>query len=219
MEELVILKNKQALCDSLQVAEVFERQHRTVLAAIENVIKNSSAEKSAQCFHQSTYKDSTGKSNKMYYMNRDGFSIVAMGFTGKKALEWKWKYIEAFNKMESTIRELSSQEHIESRKLGKLTRKAETDLIKELVEYAREQGSEHPEKLYMTYSKLANKTVGAKDRNLATVSQLNNLALVESIILQTIKFEMAQKIYYKEIYKDCKARLESFASIAYLTAG
>lgn len=33
-------------------------------------------------------------------MNRDGFSLLAMGFNGKEALSWKLKYIEAFNKME-----------------------------------------------------------------------------------------------------------------------
>lgn len=41
----------------------------------------------------------------MYIMNRDGFSLLAMGFTGKKALEWKLKYINAFNEMERQLRE------------------------------------------------------------------------------------------------------------------
>lgn len=216
MEELVILKNKQALCDSLQLARMFGKRHDNILRDIGGLLKN---EETHEMFKKVTRVDEqNGQSYPMYYMNRDGFSLLAMGFTGKKALEWKLKYIQAFNKMEATIRELSSQEHLESRKLGKLTRKSETDVIKALVEYAREQGSKSPEKLYMVYSKLANKTVGVKDRNLATVTQLNNLALVESIILRTIQLDMAQKMYYKEIYKDCKARLESLSAIAYLTA-
>lgn len=106
MNELVIMKDQQAVTTSLQVAEVFGKNHRDVLEAIQNKI--SSAENSAQydsMFAQGEYKDKSGKRNKMYYMNRDGFTFIAFGFTGKKADEFKLKYIEAFNKMEETIKE------------------------------------------------------------------------------------------------------------------
>lgn len=55
-------------------------------------------------FVESTYQNSRGKTYKCYLMNRDGFSLLAMGFTGKEALQWKLKYIEAFNKMEETLK-------------------------------------------------------------------------------------------------------------------
>lgn len=106
MNELVIMKDQQAVTTSLQVAEVFGKNHRDVLEAIQNKI--SSAENSAQydsMFAQGEYKDKSGKRNKMYYMNRDGFTFIAFGFTGKKADEFKLKYIDAFNKMEETIKE------------------------------------------------------------------------------------------------------------------
>ena len=77
----------------------------------------------------------------MYFINRDGFTFLVMGFTGKKANEWKWQYIKAFNQMENFIREKSTQVWVETRKAGKLTRKAETDTIQKLVEYAKVQGS------------------------------------------------------------------------------
>lgn len=51
-------------------------------------------------FIESSMPDSYGRQQKMYLMNRDGFSLLAMGFNGKEALSWKLKYIEAFNKME-----------------------------------------------------------------------------------------------------------------------
>lgn len=105
MNELVIMKDQQAVTTSLQVAEVFGKNHRDVLEAIQNKI--SSAENSAQydsMFAQGEYKDKSGKRNKMYYMNRDGFTFIAFGFTGKKADEFKLKYIEAFNQMEETIK-------------------------------------------------------------------------------------------------------------------
>lgn len=105
MNELVIMKDQQAVTTSLQVAEVFGKNHRDVLEAIQNKI--SSAENSAQydsMFAQGEYKDKSGKRNKMYYMNRDGFTFIAFGFTGKKADEFKLKYIDAFNQMEETIK-------------------------------------------------------------------------------------------------------------------
>ena len=74
----------------------------------------------------------------------------------------------------------------ETRRQGKLTRKSETEVIRQLIEYAREQGSQNPDKLYMVYSKLANKVAGIEDRDRSNVMQLNNLSIIENIILQCI---------------------------------
>lgn len=104
MKDLVIMKNKQAVTSSLQVAETFGKEHYHVLEAIESKI--SSPENSGQyqkMFAEGTYKDKSGKSNKLYYMNRDGFAFIVMGFTGRKADSFKLKYIEAFNAMEHVL--------------------------------------------------------------------------------------------------------------------
>ena len=61
-------------------------------------------------------------------MNRDGFSLLVMGFTGKETLEWKLKYIDAFNKMEAFIQERRFSEWLLTRKQGKLIRRCETDM-------------------------------------------------------------------------------------------
>ncbi|MCT4461817.1 phage regulatory protein/antirepressor Ant [Lactiplantibacillus plantarum] len=105
MNDLVIMKNKQAVTSSLQVAEVFEKNHRDVLEAIRT--KMHSAEFSAQyqkMFVEGSYKDKSGKSNPMYYMNRDGFAFIVMGFTGHKADNFKLQYIKAFNEMEDQVK-------------------------------------------------------------------------------------------------------------------
>ena len=128
------------------------------------------------------------------------------------------EYIRAFNQMENFIRERSTQMWIETRKTGKLTRKAETDTIQKLVEYAKEQGSSHAEKLYMTYSKLANKMAGINKRDEATVMELNNLSLMENIILHEVDIGITKGKPYKEIYKDCRKRLEAVKDLAYLEA-
>lgn len=216
MNDLVYLNNNEVVCDSLLVAEKFGKRHSHVLEKIEKIIEDDSTENSVQCFKSSFYKDDTGKQNKMYLMNRDGFTFLVMGFTGKKANEWKWNYINAFNSMEAILRERSTEAWLETRQQGKLTRKSETDVIKQLVEYAKSQGSEHSDKLYMTYSKLANKMAGVSDRENATVVQLNNLSLIEHIILNCIQSGMMMDKHYKEIYQDCKRRLIEFKDVAYL---
>ena len=209
MNELVYLKNDQALTDSLSVAEMFEKRHDTVLRAIENKIKNDSTQNCGQCFFKTRYKDDSGKWNTKYLMNRDGFTFLAMGFTGKKADEWKWKYINAFKAMEKVIMEKQTAIWIETRQQGKLIRKEETNIIQKLVEYAKEQGSGHADMLYMTYTKLANKMAGVTSRDTATNAQLNDLSTMERLIAKVVLDGMEEGKHYKDIYKDSKQRLET----------
>lgn len=83
--------------------------HKHVLRAIEDKISLNPILGSAKYFIESSYKDSTGRSNKEYLLTKDGFTFLVMGFTGAKADEWKLKYIEAFNKMEQVIKNPFSQ--------------------------------------------------------------------------------------------------------------
>lgn len=88
---------------SQAVAYYFEKQHRNVLRAIRGMLKN---EHTKEMFYEYLYTD---KQNDQTYpaflMTRDGFTLLAMGFTGKKALEWKIRYIQAFNEMERKLKE------------------------------------------------------------------------------------------------------------------
>lgn len=95
--------HQQPVVSSLQVAENFGKQHKHVLEAIEKIRAENSAV--TEMFYETTYKTGTGKNYKMYLMTRDGFSLLVMGFTGKDALEWKIKYIQAFNAMEQQIKD------------------------------------------------------------------------------------------------------------------
>lgn len=103
MNELVEIRENQVVVTSRQVAERFGKNHRDVLESIASITK---AENSALVFfHRSTYRvPGNFKKYPEYIMNKDGFSLLAMGFTGRKALQWKLKYIEAFNKMEEALK-------------------------------------------------------------------------------------------------------------------
>lgn len=102
MNDLVVMKNKQAVTTSLNVAEVFEKNHQHILEAIDNLTVENSTVKNM--FMEDTYINSRGRAYRQILMNRDGFTLLAMGFTGQKALQFKLQYIDAFNQMENHIK-------------------------------------------------------------------------------------------------------------------
>ena len=105
MNELVTVYNHQLVTDSRQVADRFGKSHRHVLDAIRNLEKGMPKIGQTPMFYETTYvNEQNGQTYPMYLMNREGFSLLVMGFTGAKALEWKLKFLEAFNAMEKEIR-------------------------------------------------------------------------------------------------------------------
>ncbi len=97
-------ESNQPLTNSKLVAEVFEKEHKNVIQSIRKLIEGT-AQNSAvrQMFSESTYLNEQNKEQPMFVMNQDGFTLLAMGFNGKKAMEFKLKYIEAFNAMKKQI--------------------------------------------------------------------------------------------------------------------
>lgn len=93
-------QNGEPVASSRQIAESFGKEHKHVLAAIRQILVD---ENSATKFFHETSFEYRGKKFPEYLMNRDGFSLLVMGFTGKAALEWKLKYIAAFNEMEKKL--------------------------------------------------------------------------------------------------------------------
>ena len=102
-EEIVVRRNKdgELVVSSRQIAEDFGKEHKNVVRAIENLTAQNSAVKNIMI--KSTF-DHRGNEYTEYLLTRDGISLLVMGFTGSRALEWKLKYIEAFNKMEQAIK-------------------------------------------------------------------------------------------------------------------
>ena len=210
MNELVYLKHDAAVCDSLQVAEKFGKEHRNVLKAIDNLLETLlKIEQPSKMFFVSRRRADDGQYHRMYLMNRDGFSLLVMGFTGKDALAWKLQYIKAFNQMEKLIQEKNTAAYQIADQAEKATRRAETDVIKEFVEYARAQGSTHADHYYSNYTRLAYKVVGITDKTTAAGMQLEDLSLVEHLIAHTLKAGMAAGYNYRGIYQSCKDRLEA----------
>jgi Rha family phage regulatory protein len=93
-------QNGEPVASSREVAKRFGKEHKHVLAAIRQILV---AENSATKFFHETAFEYRGQRFPEYLMNRDGFALLAMGFTGKEAVTWKLKYIEAFNQMEKQL--------------------------------------------------------------------------------------------------------------------
>ena len=111
-KDVVVTRNNngELVVTSRQVAEDFEKRHSDVLDKISGLIREiEPTENSARYFINSFYVDAKGEKRKEFLLTRDGFSLLVMGFTGSKALQWKLKYIEAFNKMEQALREPQKQ--------------------------------------------------------------------------------------------------------------
>lgn len=98
--DLVVIENDKPMTTSLKVAEVFGKNHADVLRDIRNLVTRGVSN-----FAESSYINQQNREMPMYQMDRDGFSLLVMGFTGDKALHWKLKFIAAFNAMEEALRE------------------------------------------------------------------------------------------------------------------
>lgn len=108
--DLIQVVNNESFTTSLLVAEKFNKNHKDVTRKIETLMSDIEIgvkSRLSHIFKKSEYTDSLNRKKPMYYINRDGFTLLAMGFTGKEALEWKIKYIEAFNSMEEKLRNSS----------------------------------------------------------------------------------------------------------------
>lgn len=93
--------------DSVKVAEVFGKMHKNVLKSIRNILGSAQNLAHKTWFHQVTYIDAQGKTQPMFLMNRDGFSLLAMSLTGERALQFKVGFIQQFDMMEQALKEIA----------------------------------------------------------------------------------------------------------------
>jgi Rha family phage regulatory protein len=222
---LVAAERGEPFTTSLVVADRFGKRHADVLRSIENILKTEGIEEFCQrSFALAKYAARKGEHRNMYHMTEEGFVLLVMGFTGQKAMMWKTKFIEAFRLMAQELMRLQNQkanlQWQEARTLGKHKRRELTDVIRDFVEYAKVQGSEHPQNYYMLLSKceyralfIIDHAVGSNFRDRLTANQLGNLRTAEDIAEKALADGMAAGLGYKDIYLLAKSRLESFAEL------
>lgn len=104
--QMVVYKSDKGtpVTDSVKVATTFGKMHKNVLKAVRHLMAQNLA--ASKWFFETKYTDAAGKQQPLFLMNRDGFSLLAMSLTGEKALQFKVLFIDQFDKMETTIKEI-----------------------------------------------------------------------------------------------------------------
>lgn len=143
-------KEEVTVVSSLDVAETFEKRHDHVLRDVEKCKKD--IPNFGEMFFETTMPDTYGRSQKVFLMNRDGFTLLVMGYTGEKAMQFKLAYIKQFNAMEKAL-----MGKIKEREKGIAVRQALTRAIEISGENSRMHGH-----AYSTYTDIIYKAVFGK---------------------------------------------------------
>ena len=218
MSELVAIRGKNIVTNSLIIAEGTQNEHRAILQLIGKYEEKFNRWGKVYFSHLkcgNNERDLRGRPTRIAFLNEQQATfLITLLRNTDIVLDFKSELVDQFYKMREM---LNDPIRIATRYQGKLTRLKETDVIKQLVAYAETQGSKNSDKLYLVYTRLANKVVGLKsgERDIASVKQLNTLDDVESMIFHIIQRGMAQCKHYKEIYQDCKIRLDAFLEITF----
>lgn len=104
-QPLVKIENGKPMTTSVAVADYFERPHNDVMKSIRGILTEVSEGFSLGNFSQSTYRNSRGQTQPCYLMTKSGFAMTALGFTGKKAIQFREAYIRRFDEMEAKLRD------------------------------------------------------------------------------------------------------------------
>jgi len=213
------LVSKEMTTSSRIIAEYFGKAHRNVLQTIENL--DCGEEFSLLNFQQRDFNNERGQTYREYIITRDGFTILAMGFTGKKAMLWKLRFLTAFNAMEAELtRERSNLDWKAARLQGKAVRKNTTDTIQDFIQYATDQGSVNAKMYYANLTKMEYKALDLLEQSKQTsgnfrdtldLMQISFLQVAESIASTAIQKGMTDNLHYKEIYIFAKEKVTQYA--------
>lgn len=189
VETRKISKGKEVtVVTSLDVAETFGKEHKHVLEDVRRICDSLSTAEISALFYESDYVATNGKKNPMYLMNRDGFTLLVMGYTGEKAMKFKLAYINQFNQMEELLK-------------GKLIEREKGIAVRQSLTKAIQQSSENERMhghAYSTYTDIVYRTVFGKTakqlreeygidkkanlRDYFTVEELEKVQSIEMII-------------------------------------
>lgn len=222
LASIVAITRGEPTTTSLVLAEKFHKRHDNVCRAIANLDCTDGFR--LLNFEESNYIDERGKQQRCYTITRDGFSFLAMGFTGREAAAWKEKFIAAFAWQASEINRLrqmhAAPDWRQARLEGKGARRGETDAIKAFVEYAQSQGSTSASRYYVAITKATHKSlffvqgaVGKDFRGELSAPQLAVLAMAERIVERSLLESMTGQVFYKSAYRTAAERVREFAGL------
>lgn len=189
INEVISIENKEGtlVVSSREIAEHFNKQHRHILRDIQVITDDlGSAQKWTHLFIESKWQNEQNKQwYEEYLLTRDGFSLLVMGFTGKAALDWKLKYIEAFNKMEATLKEQNNKMLPTTYKealIQLLTQVEENEKLLEENKVLSPKAEYHD--AVLNKDNLISISVIAKDMGLPSATKLNQMLFEDKVIFK-----------------------------------
>lgn len=219
MNELVFIKHNDAFTDSLKIAEATGNQNQSIIALVKKHTDKFERFGNVELIDLKSTNSKRGRPQKVAIFNEPQATLLMTMLDNTEAVaNFKVELIKQFYQMRRLLAEKQTQAWIQTRQQGKITRKAETDVLKALVDYAKANGSKNAWRYYTLYSVLANKYAGITDRDQASVIELNRLAIFENIILNVVREGIEKTIEYHEIYRICEERLRLATEVAFLQA-
>jgi phage regulator Rha-like protein len=221
MKSLVEIKGTEPMTDSRILSEAFGLEHRLLMKLIDS---HKEQIEHFGVLHLESVKPKTGRPMTIAILN-ERQSLILLTYTrSRKETDYlRIKLIEDFDKAKKALMEISlnrkNQEWLTNRDEGKLQRKSTTDIIQKFVDYANSQGSKSAKMYYMNISKMENKAlflIQQKFPNLRDVMNSRQLSFVKSadiIVEEAIREGMEKEMFYKDIYKLCRERVESFSDL------
>ena len=221
MDNVVEIYNNEARTGSFLLAQGLERPHDHVRKLIE---KYRSDFEDFSDLKSRKLKSTGGRAANEYMLDEDQFMFLgALLKNTEKVVAFKKAIVMQFKKTREKLNALQKYteqpEYRITRDAGKLVRKQTTDVMKEFVEYAKAQGSKNADKYYMSITKMMNGLLFIVNgkfkvvRDALTIQQLMTTSSAEQIIDRGLRDGMSRKKYYKDIYKDVKAKVELFAEL------
>ena len=220
--EIVESKRGQVFCDSNMVAKKFGVKHADVVNKMKTIIPKLDDFR-VEVFYPKYWTEERnyrGKDYTAYLMNRDCFMILGMRFDTKRSRKWQGQFIAAFNVLENQVlladKNATDIKWLGHRKLLTDGRKKETDVIKEFVEYAKDQGSKKAGFYYKHITNATYKALGLmvqkkpKLRDSLGLYEVSELLLAERVARNSLKKYMDLKRDYHDIYDSVKDDLLLF---------
>lgn len=222
--ELVHQIKNDFFTNTLIVAENLEVPHTNLLRTVRELISKVKNDPSGArvVFIESSFTNKQGRSYQMYEMNEDAYMLLAMQLSNyEKAFSVQVAIIKAFRSMAIALINQQNVSWIEARQTGKIARVAETDIIKEFVEYATNQGSQSAKLYYMNITKMTNKALefmiqdktGVPIRDLTTLDNLGFIMALDKRAGSAIEHGMKENMHYKDVFAYAKAEVNKLADV------
>lgn len=214
MSQLIVIKKQDKeeipVTTSKLISERVQVKHKNVIELIQTHEKR--LEKFGRvAFETETLNTKGGKQEtKFYFLNEQQATLLVTFMKNTDIVaDFKVELVKQFFAMRQILMQKQTSIWQETRQLSKGYTKELNDTIKEFVEYARSQGSKSADKYYVHFSKLCNKTasIGDGQRDFTEMKNLRNQTLIIEIIEQILKDSMQNGMFYKDIYVECKNKV------------